>query len=101
MSPIFEIVTICGSMRHYEQMLVLAQELTGDGYIVLMPFVADYVGDKPSDATKVMLDEMHLAKMGMSNAVYVVGMHRGESTKREIQWAEARSIPVHYRYQEV
>ena len=33
------IVTICGSMRFYQQMLTVAEELTLDGFIVLMPFV--------------------------------------------------------------
>ena len=99
MSTTFDIVTICGSMRYFEEMIVLAQELTANGYIVLMPFVAKYANGQPSTAQKEMLDDMHLAKMSLSNAIFVVGAHRGESTKREILWAEDRSIPVHYRFQ--
>lgn len=99
MTPVFEIATICGSMRYQEQMLILAKELTADGIIVLMPFVADYVNAKQSDARKQMLDVMHIAKMGMSNSIYVVGSHIGESTQREINWAADHELPIHYRFQ--
>lgn len=94
----FGIATICGSMRYYEQMLILARELTGDGLIVLMPHVTSYVG-VASDETKQMLDRMHFAKIAMSNAVYVVGSHRGESTSREIEYAKNLSLSIHYRFQ--
>lgn len=99
MNTEFEVVTVCGSMRYWEKMLILAQELTGDGYIVLMPFVADYAHEKHADERKAMLDDMHIAKMGLSNAIYVVGAHRGESTVREIEWAKNHSLTIHYRFQ--
>lgn len=83
----FPVVTICGSMRYQGEMIEAAKTLTGNGYIVLMPFVADYIGDAEADEKKQMLDDMHLVKIAMSEAIYVVGNHRGKSTQREIQYA--------------
>lgn len=87
----FPVITICGSMRYFEQMLEAAKNYTQNGWIVLMPFDASYTGGVMSDGTKIMLDKMHLAKIEMSVAILVVGSHRGESTTREISYAESRN----------
>jgi hypothetical protein len=88
----YPIVTICGSMRYYEEMLNVAQTLTGNGYIVLMPFVKK--GEGSTDI--VMLDDMHKTKISMSEAIYVIGAHRGESTLSEIEYAKEHNIEVRY-----
>jgi hypothetical protein len=90
----FPVVTICGSMRYQEEMMEAAKILTGSGHIVLMPFVADYVDGKEADARKLMLDEMHLTKISMSEAIYVVGDHRGESTLAEMQYALDHEVEI-------
>src|SRR5437764_11642300 len=61
------IVTICGSMRFYQEMLAHASKLTIEGVIVLMPFVASETG-----WIKSMLDELHRQKIAMSHAILVV-----------------------------
>src|ERR1700681_2169415 len=40
----FETVTICGSMRFFDDMLIAAQQLSMDGWMVLAPFVR-FVGE--------------------------------------------------------
>ena len=84
----YKVVTICGSMRYYNLMLEVAQDLTGKGFIVLMPFVSDYIGGKEEDSVKRMLDDMHKRKIDMSSEIVVVGSHRGESTNSEIEYAK-------------
>lgn len=90
----FPITTICGSMRYYDQMLKLAAQLTGDGWIVLMPYVAEYIGGRPADSKKEMLDDMHRTKISMSERIYVVGSHIGESTSKEIFYAVRLRLPI-------
>jgi hypothetical protein len=68
-------------------MIKVAEKETASGRIILMPFVADYIGGAPADARKLMLDEMHKAKIDMSDAIIVVGTHIGESTLGEIRYA--------------
>lgn len=95
MSEEFPVITICGSMRYQGEMVEAAKVLTTNGYIVLMPFVADYIGSLGRfSQRKEMLDRMHLAKIDMSVAIYVVGEHRGESTIREIQYAMDHEIEI-------
>jgi len=85
-------VTICGSMRFFPQMLKVANELTTEGNIVLMPFV---VTESPE--LKEMLDSMHKRKIDMSHTIYVVSDETGyvgESTKSEIAYAHSKGRRV-------
>lgn len=79
-------------MRYYARMLQVAAELTQEGYIVLAPFCVV----EESAEVKPMLDRMHFAKIDMSEAIYVVGSHIGESTQREIHFAEQKGKRVYH-----
>lgn len=92
----FPVITICGSLRYWEDMLQLAQHLTTEGCIVLMPFIADYQGGAKADPTKRMLDRMHLAKIDMADEVYIVGNHIGESTQAELDYATQQGKAILY-----
>lgn len=85
----FPVITICGSMRFHAEMDVAAQELSREGYIVLMPFVAFNAEQQLFDPVKRMLDDMHRAKIDLSSEIYVVnpGGYIGESTRGEIAHA--------------
>ena len=51
-----------------------------------------------SPAQKARVDELHLRKLDLSDAVLVIDVNGyiGESTKREIAYAEAIGKPVYY-----
>lgn len=85
----YKVTTICGSMRYFERMMQTAHDLTEQGWIVLMPLV-HVIGPEAQDASpiKAMLDDMHFAKIDMSDAIHVVGTYRGKSTTREIEYAQ-------------
>ena len=81
-----KIVTICGSMRYFPEMLVEAKRLTAEGWIVLMPFVL-----KPPSSTQAIelsdpLMGLHRDKIDMSDSILVVG-EPGTSTLDEIAYA--------------
>lgn len=98
--------TICGSMRYMQGMLEVANKQTADGVIILMPFVAFIKPeDQENNPLKQMLDEMHLAKIDMSDGIIVVAHnddpemhngHIGKSTEREIEHAKATGKEVLY-----
>lgn len=106
----FKVVCICGSMRFYKTMLEVAEKLTYEGYIVLMPFASKDMIDAKDNKDLVdkefMLDVMHLYKIDMAELVIVVDTYLtssfelqyppyiGESTKREIVYASKRQIDV-------
>ena len=92
----FTIITVCGSMRYFARMIKVAEQYTTNGYIVLMPYVANYSGGMKSDNLKDMLDKMHMAKIDLSYAIIVVGEHIGESTTREIEYARKTGKKIIY-----
>ena len=76
----YKIVTLCGSTRFKDQFLE-----SGDEEVW-----------KPG--TKEMLDDMHLRKIDLADEIFVinVGGYIGESTRREIAYAEKTGKKVRY-----
>jgi hypothetical protein len=70
------------------------------GKIVLAPGVFGHSGDPLTDEDKLRLDWLHLAKIDMADEVLVVnpGGYIGESTRREIEYAERTGKPVAYTH---
>jgi hypothetical protein len=96
MSAKYPVITICGSMRYFPQMLNHAEQLTTNGNIVLMGFNSTYLGGKIADDVKIMLDDMHKHKIDMSDYVHIIGDHIGQSTRDEIRYATEKGVPVTY-----
>ena len=96
----YKIVTLGGSTRFKEQFLEAQKRLTLDGCIVISVGLFGHSGDddvwKPG--VKEMLDDMHLRKIDMADEIFVinVGGYIGESTKREIAYAEQKGKKVNY-----
>ena len=96
----YKVVTLCGSTRFKEQFMETQKRLTLDGCIVISVGLFGHSGDddvwKPG--VKEMLDVMHLRKIDMADEIFVinVGGYIGESTKREIAYAEQKGKKVNY-----
>jgi hypothetical protein len=93
------IVTICGSMKFFEQMLQVAADETAKGHIVLAPFSVVAPEDQGSDF-KAMLDRLHFQKIDMSSQVVIVTNQHGyvgTSTKREMAYALGNGKTVDVR----
>lgn len=96
----YKVVTLCGSTRFKEQFMETQKRLTLDGCIVISVGLFGHSGDddvwKPG--VKEMLDDMHLCKIDMADEIFVinVGGYIGESTKREIAYAEQKGKKVNY-----
>lgn len=94
-----KIVTICGSSKFKNEILEAYKELELGGYIVFMDGVFVHSDNLQILADeKRRLDEMHLEKILMSDAIYVInkGGYIGESTKQEIEYAKAHNKEVKY-----
>lgn len=101
-----EIVVLCGSTRFYDEFQEANYRLTMEGKIVLS------VGFYPHNQAKhghgegvghdskekKMLDELHMRKIDLANQVFVinVGGYIGESTAREIAYAQRMGKPISY-----
>jgi hypothetical protein len=91
-------ITICGSTRFRAEIATANRELSLNGLIVLAPGVFGHDGDEMTEQQKADLDALHLRKIDMSCAIYVVNPagYIGDSTQREIAYARSQGKPVHY-----
>lgn len=83
------IVTLCGSMRFFPQILQTAAKLTEKGFIVLAPFSVVAPAEQ-GDEFKAMLDRLHFQKIDMADQVIVVTNQNGyigTSTRNEMAYA--------------
>ncbi len=101
-----EIVCLCGSTRFYDAFQQANYDLTMAGKIVLS--VGFYPHSKAEhghgegvghdSSEKIALDELHKRKIDLADRVFVlnVGGYIGESTRSEIEYAEAHGKSVEY-----
>jgi hypothetical protein len=92
-------------MRFYDIMLEEAKYLSLENWIVLMPHINcktdfdDSWSAREIEEYKDTLNDMHLAKIDLADAVYVVDVdgYLGESTKAELEYARRAHCLVFYR----
>ena len=90
------VVCLCGSTRFRAEIVEANRLLTLEGHIVLAPGVFGHDGDPITDDEKAKLDALHLRKIDMAKQVIVIAPegYIGESTCREIVYAESTGKPV-------
>jgi hypothetical protein len=92
-------VVLCGSTRFGDAYRQAMREETLAGRIVLTVGLLGHAeGIDMSGPVKAMLDELHLRKIDDADEVLVlnVGRYVGDSTRREIAYAEGTGKPVRY-----
>lgn len=99
-----KVITLCGSTRFETEFAEVNQRLTMDGCVVIslgmfsLPETPDYDWTADPADLKGRLGAVHFQKIRMADVVYVVdpGGYVGESTRREIAYAESLGKPVRY-----
>ncbi len=103
----YKVITLCGSTRFRDEFIEAQKRLTLGGNIVISVGLFGHSGDNEVwenmdegtlTKTKEMLDDMHKHKIDMSDEIYIinVGGYIGDSTRSEIEYAEATGKTVHY-----
>lgn len=99
-----KIITLCGSTRFKDEINAANARLTMAGNLVISLGVFGHV-DMPDhdwttggNETKQMLDDLHKRKIDLADEILVinVGGYIGESTRGEIEYAEATGKPVRF-----
>lgn len=96
------IVCLCGSTRFMDAFHKANREESLAGHIVLTVEIVAYDGatdpQRANPAQKECLDRLHLQKIDLADEVLVlnVGGYIGESTRREIAYAEAQGKIIRY-----
>lgn len=95
------IITLCGSAKFEDEWVQWNKDLTLAGHIVLglSVYPSQMNGDKDwyTEEQKIMLDVMHRRKIDISDAIVVLNKdnYTGESTVREIAWAEMHGKDIY------
>ena len=96
----FKVITLCGSTRFKEEFLEAQKRLTLEGNIVISVGLFGHSGDDVvwTEGVKDMLDRQHLAKIDLADEIFVinVGGYIGDSTRREIAYAEFKGKTISY-----
>lgn len=101
-----KIICLCGSTKFTVEMLIKQWELTKQGYIVLTWCALPdeylkgedkaHIGEQ--EGVKVVVDEVHLCKIDLADEVFIlnVGGYIGNSTRKEIEYAQKLGKPINY-----
>ena len=96
----YKVITLCGSTRFKEEFLEVQKRLTLEGNIVVSVGLFGHSGDDVvwTEGVKDMLDRQHLAKIDLADEIFVinVGGYIGDSTRREIAYAEFKGKTIAY-----
>lgn len=104
-----KVICICGSTRFADQHAIMRWEFEKLGMICLMinylpAWYAEKQGWHGNDhfgeraGLKKELDDLHFRKIDMADEVFVINVdgYIGESTRREIEYAEKMGKPVRF-----
>ena len=99
-----KVITLCGSTKFEAEFAEVNQRLTMEGCVVIslgmfsLPDLPDYDWTADSSDLKGRLGGVHFQKIRMADEVYIVDPrgYVGESTRREIAYAESLGKPVRY-----
>lgn len=99
-----KIITLCGSVKFWDEYTRWNAKLTLEGNIVLSCGLSlkrgyeDLLIDLPLEDVKKDLDFIHLRKIDLSDEIFVlnVGGYIGDSTRREIGYALSKGKQVKY-----
>ncbi len=99
-----KVITLCGSTAFETEFAEVNRRLTMQGCVVIslgmfsLPELPDDDWTADSSDLKGRLGRLHLQKIRMADEVYIVDPdgYVGESTRREIAFAESLGKPVRY-----
>ena len=96
----FKVITLCGSTRFKNEFLEVQKRLTLEGNIVISVGLFGHSGDDVvwTEGVKDMLDRQHLAKIDLADEIFVINVrgYIGDSTRREIAYAEFKGKTISY-----
>lgn len=99
-----EIITLCGSTKFKDRINRMNALLTMQGKLVISLGVFGHTDlpefDWSTNGTKVkqMLDNLHKRKIDLADSIYVINVegYIGESTQREIEYAQQHNKTIYY-----
>lgn len=95
-----KIITVCGSLRFYKEMMEVTEKLELEGNCMLVPIYNPSRPNKDAftEDEALMLDKMHKERIKLADAILVinVGGYIGNSTSKEIEFAKSLNKEIIY-----
>ena len=93
-----QVITLCGSLRYQNEMMIVAQKLALEGMCVLTPTYKAQTNVKMTEEQLIGLKNAHFKRIDMSDSVFIVnvGNYIGDSTRLEIEYAEKLGKKIVY-----
>ena len=93
-----KIITLCGSLRYKNEMMVIAEKMALKGNCILTPVYPVLENYERTDEQLIKLKESHFKKIELSDAILVVNVDNyiGNSTNLEIEHARKLGKEIIY-----
>ncbi len=95
-----KIITVCGSLRFYKEMMEITEKMELEGNCMLVPIYNPARPNKDdfTEDEALMLDKMHKERIKLADAILVVNVegYIGVSTSKEIEFAKSLGKEVIY-----
>ena len=92
------IITLCGSLKFQQEMMLVAEKMALEGYCVLTPVYPVSKNIEKTEEQLIKLKEAHFKRIELSNAILVVNVNNyiGNSTNLEIEYAKKLGKEIIY-----
>ncbi len=95
-----KIITVCGSLRFYKEMMEITEKLELEGNCMLVPIYNPSRANKDdfTEDEALMLDKMHKERIKLANAILIINVDNyiGNSTSKEIEFAKSLNKEIIY-----
>jgi len=93
-----KIITLCGSLKFQEEMMITAEKLALEGNCILTPTYPVIENIERTEEQIAMLKEAHLKRIEVSDAIFVLNVNNyiGNSTNLEIEYAKKLGKEIIY-----
>ncbi len=95
-----KIITVCGSLKFYKEMIEITEQMELKGNCMLVPIYNPNKTSKDDFTLEEaqILDDMHKERIKLSDAILVVNVNGyiGNSTKNEIEFAKSLNKEIIY-----
>lgn len=93
-----KIITICGSLKFKDEMMIVAEKMALEGNCILTPIYPVLENYERTDEQLMKLKEEHFKKIELSDTILVVNVNNyiGNSTNLEIEYAQKLGKEILY-----
>jgi len=93
-----KIITLCGSLKFENEMMIIAEKMALEGYCILTPVYPVLENVERTEEQLMKFKEEHFKRIELSDAILVVNVNNyiGNSTNLEIKYAKKLGKEIIY-----